>query len=317
MAKFEPRPPRPPGGDFRRVGDDPITDRLSQADEMAERLDRRLRLPRLRWPRALRERYARLPQDVRYRIEVVWGFVQTGLFVIFGTLALVLIFKAVSGMTFVEPKTARKVLEQVKDPRDVAYGVETIRVKDIDSSLLRIDSVRGFQVDPKRRKLMSIVSGVDVSPFRLLYDGETTLFKPQDKQIRRLTDRQFTTDQLRPVYASDLVPVAGKILNAKATVDSQRGWLLSWKPTSAILLRLLSADMLGLRDPDIQAIRRGRFRTRFATATVLRSGKRLYQIDTTIYVNDAQLRILATYRQQNTGRLDDFVISDGDDTEVN
>lgn len=311
MAEFEPRPPRP-----NRPDGDPITDRLGKADQVAEDISRRRLLPRIPVPRRLRKAYDRLPQDVKYRISVVWGFTQTGLVIIFATLGVALVFKALTNATVFEPKNGKEVLEKADDPKDLSYSVETIRVKEIDGSLLRIDTIRGYQVDPKNKKMLALISGVGVTPFRLAYDGNTFLLKYKNADISELKEKP-TSDQLRPVYASDLAPLGGRILNSKATVDRQRGWLITWRPTSKILLRLLQADLLGLRDQDIQAIREGKFKTRYATATVLRNGRRLYQIDTTIRVNGAQLRILATYRKQNQGRIKELDLTERRDLEIN
>ena len=319
MAEFEPRPPRPPQQGKPEQGgqaQDPITDRLRQADQATQKLGGRRLLPRLPVPRRLRKSYDKLPQDVRYRIQVIGGFAQTGLVIIFATLGIALLFKALTSATVFEPKNGKQVLEGIKDPKDLSYSVETIRVKPIDGSLLRIDTVRGFQVEPERKKLLGLISGVGVSPFRVAYDGKLFYLKYKNADITPL-NKKLSEDDIRPVYASDLVPVAGRILNSKATVDRQRGWLITWKPNSKILLRLLSANLLELEDKDIEAIRKGDFKVRYARATVLRSPRRLYQLDTTIRVNGAQLRILANYRQQDQGRISELDLSERPTLDVN
>jgi len=314
MAQFEPgkRPPRPPS-------DNPISDGIDRADQAARKLAGRRWLPRLPVPRRLREAYQRLPSEVRYRISVIWGFAQTALIVLFATLGVALVLKAVTNATVFEPSSARQVLAGTDNPEDVAYSVETIRIKTIDDSLLRLDSVRGIQVNPEKRKMMALISGVGVSSFRTAYDGKIWLLKYKDASTQRV-NRTLSENDLRPVYASDLVPLADKIINNKASVDRQRGWMVSFKPNKAVLLRLLSAAMLSklnLTNQDIASITKGNFKAEYGRATVLRGDRRLYQIDTTIRVNGARMRILATYRKQNDGRTKNLDLKPSRELEVN
>lgn len=320
MARFEPsaRPPRPraprsgagPQPDRHEPHPDP-EERIARADRLADdvaKLGSRKLLPTvsLGWmvPRFVRDRLPQLPPEVQYRLSVVSGFAQTIGLVVFGCLAVALIFQTLTRQTFTEPKNAEQVLDRARAPKDVSFSVETIRVKRIDGSLLRQDSLRGFQMRPGK-SFRADVSGVTERTFRMAGDGKTALLQFA-KQPAQVLHRYPAAQAVRPVLASDLKPVAGKLLDTKATVQGQRGWFVSFKPTGRLIAQMLSADLLRLQGEDIDAIRAGRFSVRYATATVTRSARRLYQIDTVIRVNGAQLRILITYRQQDTGVLEDF-----------
>jgi hypothetical protein len=315
MAQFEPRqrPPRPPEQEGE---DDFIGDGLDQAEQFSRKLSGRRFLPRFPVPKRLKAAYGALPQEMRYRLGVIGGFAQTAMIVIFVTISAVLIFKAITNATIVEPSNGREVLAPIENPSESVYAVETIRVKEIDGSLLRQDSLRGFEVNPAKRKLLALVSGVDSSSFRMASDGKDWIIQYRDGEPK-LIDGLPSRNELRPVYASDLVPVAGEIVTSKETVNGKRGWLITWRPSAAVLLRLLSAQLLDINSQDINAIRRGDFKVRYATATVTHGERMLYQIDTTILVNGAQLRILATYREQDAGRLDELQIRQPEATQVN
>ena len=316
MAQFEPRqrPPRPPE---QEAEDDFIGDGLDQAEQFSKKLSGRRFLPRFPVPKRLKAAYGALPQEMRYRLGVIGGFAQTAMIVIFATISAVLIFKAITNATIVEPSNGREVLAPIENPSESVYAVETIRVKEIDGSLLRQDSLRGFEVNPAKRKLLALVSGVDSSSFRMASDGKDWIIQYRDGDRVERLDGLPSRNELRPVYASDLVPLAGGIVTSKETVNGKRGWLITWNPSAAVLLRLLSAQLLDINSQDINAIRRGDFKVRYATATVTHGERVLYQIDTTILVNGAQLRILATYREQDAGRLDELQIRQPEATQVN
>lgn len=314
MAEFEPggRPPRPPS--------DPITDRLGKADEAARKLGQRRWLPRLPVPKRLKRTYERLPEETRYRISVVWGFAQTGIVILFATLSVALVLKAVTNATIFDPDNAKEVFAGVDDPRDLAYSVETVRFKEIDGSVLRLDTVRGVQVDPEERKMMALMSGVGVTSFRTAYDGKIWLLKYRNTTRPQQVLRTLSANELKPVYASELEPLGTNIVNDKATVDRQRGWLVNFRPNRQVLLRLLQAPILtklGLADQDLRAISRGKFQTIRARATVLRGDRRLYQIDVLLRINGARLRILATYRKQDEGRMKTLDLKPPKRVEVN
>lgn len=324
MAQFEPgkRPPPPPRkGGAKNPDGDPVTDNIRRVDQAAQKLMGRKILPRLPMPKRLKAWYESLPQEVRYRASVVWGFTQTGLVILFATLGVALILKAITNTTVFEPDNAKEVFAGVSDPEEVSYSVETVRVKKIDGSFLRIDSARGIQVDPERKKLLALIGGVGATSFRTAYDGKIWLVKYRNwPRARQVVGQGLTANQLTPVYASELEPLGGKILNDKANVNGQRGWLVNFRMTRAVLLRLLSAPMLvklGLDDDDLAAINAGKFKTEFAEATVLRGDRRLYQVHTVIRVNGARMRILATYRAQNQGKMKNLNLKPRQQLQVN
>ena len=271
-------------------------------------MGRRL-LPRIPMPASLRRVYDRLPREVKYRMKVVGGFVQTGLVVIFATLGVALLFKAFTGATVIEPRSGQQVFASVEDPSSSSYSVETVRIKQMDGDSLRIDTVRGFEVDPGAGKIQALIAGVSFLPFRLQSDGKIMVIKYEDLPPRFSTENVPSGSQIRPVYASDLEPLAGKILNNKATIDGQRGWFVAWRPDSKTLLRLLSVELPGMENADTKAIRAGKFKILGATASVLRGSKRLHQVDAFIAVNKARLQIRAVYRKQNQSNIRNLDLS--------
>lgn len=316
MARFEPgpppRPPRRPGEQDHPEGHSPVegienlAEKLRQFDSKADQPLRKMMgrfAPRM--PRRLQRRIDRLPPEMKYRLQLVSGIFQTVSLIVFGSILLAVMFQMITQTTLVEPKTAKAVLEKVKTPEEMGYSVEVVRIKRIDQSLLRRDSVRGMQVRPRDKKLQAMVLGVGDIPFRLVSDGEQTLLQFEGRPAQLISNPR--PDDLRPVQAEDLIDQADRIVDNKATVAGQRGWLLSWKPTPQILLRLLSANVLKLEEPDIKAIARGDFKAEYASVTVVRRTRKIHQIDTTLRVNGARMRILATYRSERE-RLKDFDI---------
>jgi len=322
-----PRPPRPrpdreppapsePDRGARDDFDEVLDGGLAATERIADQVTK---AGRRRWvpsfgflvPKFVRRRFAafydQLPEEMRYRLSVVSGFLQPIFIVVLGALMLAVLMQAITNQTIFEPKNAKDVLGLVDDPSDVSYSVETIRVKDIDNSLLRLDSLRGFEVRPEDGKMRATVSGVGARSFRMVSDAKTALvqFDGQPAQIlRKVPSKQA----IRPILASDLKPVAGKIADNKATVAGSRGWFLTFTPTKELLLRMLSAKTFQEDNADLRAIRAGDYKVRYATATVTRSSRHLYQIDVLLDVNGARLRILTTYRHQNTGALKDLVL---------
>lgn len=316
MARFEPGPPpRPPRRSSEQghaeehspvEGVENLAEKLRQLDSKADRPLRRMMgrfAPRM--PRRMQRRIDRLPPEMKYRLQLVSGIFQTVGLIVFGSIFLAVMFQMITQTTLVEPKTAKAVLEKVKTPDELGYSVEVVRIKRIDRSLLRRDSIRGMQVRPKDRKLQSLILGVGDIPFRMVSDGEQTLLQFEGRPAQQISNPR--PDDLRPVQAEDLVAQADRIVDNKATVAGQRGWLLSWKPTPQILMRLLSANLLRLEEPDIKAIARGDFKPEYASVTVVRRTRKIHQIDTTIQVNGARMRILATYRSDRE-RLKGFDI---------
>ena len=310
MARFEPDPdsrPRPPRP---RPAPHPAADEPAQAGAWITRLGSRRLVPRvrLRLPKFIRSRLPDLPPEVRHRWELLSGYLQVILIVVFAFAAIAILLSVVTRVSITEPGDARAVLDRVENPEDVAFSVETVRIKKIDGVELRHDSLRGMQVDMKRRRFRAQVSGLDEETFRLVGDGKIVLYQRGSAPPARLRSYP-SAEALMPVLASDLHDRAGELVTNKATVRGQRGWLITWKPDRETLLRMLSVDLLRSDGEDIRAIRAGKFRVRSAVATVLRNARALYQLEARIEVNGADLRVLVTYRANNTGRLKGFDLS--------
>ena len=319
MAQFQPdNQDRPPLWRAPEAGEDRLQWGLDEMENLADRAGRfslKQYKPRwIRWPRFIRRWYDALPEQVRYRISVIGGFAQTGFLIIAATFSVALIFKAVSNQTILEPSTAQEVFDLVDDPYDVSYNLETVREKPIDGSILSHHTLAVVGVYPKKRLLQAQVSGVAVAPFRMTADGKTwsMAFLNEPNNIKTLGAAP-SPNTLRPIYASDLKPsgVAGRIVTSKATVRNKRAWLVTWKPTSALLLRMLDAPLLQVQNADIESIRRGNFTTDYAVATVLRGNRTVAQLDARIRIPDqknpkskAIMRILVSYQSQNTNDLE-------------
>lgn len=268
----------------------------------------------VRWPRFMQRWYQALPQQVRYRLSVIGGFAQTAFLIIAATFAVALVFKFLTNQTITEPSTGKEVFELVDDPYDVSYSMERLRLKNIDGGVSKQHSLSVVGVYPKKRLLQAQVSGVAITPFRMTSNGKTwkMAFLDNPSAIKRLGPAP-SPDVLRPVYASDLKSSAGAIVTNKATVRNKRAWLVRWKPTPSLLLRMMDVKLLQLQNADITAIRRGNFQTDYAVATVMRGSRMLAQLDTRIRIPDqkdpksiAILRILVSYQAQNTGVLEDI-----------
>lgn len=329
------RPPPPIPARAEEM-DDPARGSSQQRDEHAaiDWVDKALRrrwLPRLRLPGFIRRRLPELPPEVRYRWQVITGLIQVVLSVVFFFAAVAIFISLLFDITVREPKTAQDVLRRVETPKDVSYSVETVRIKRIDGATLRLDTLRGLQVDLRNRRFRAQAFGLRPTGFRMAGDGRLLVFHADDQSAATVVGCQPQAcaelprypyykgktpppyppfEQYKPVVAEDLIPLAGHLVTNKATVDGERGWLLTWKPTKEILLRLLNVDLF--RDfstypqDDWEAIRRGDFEISHATATVTRRKPRLHQLELVLSVNKARLRILVTYRLFNSKQLEDF-----------
>jgi hypothetical protein len=267
----------------------------------------------MRWPKFIRRWYNALPQQVRYRISVIGGFAQTGFMIIAATLAVALVFKFLTNQTITEPGDAKAVFELIDDPKDTSYNLETLRVKNIDGGVSSNHTLSVVGVYPNKRLLQAQISGVAIAPFRMTSDGKKLrmAFLDDPSSVKPIGPAP-TTDVLRPIYASDLgkTGVPGKIVTNKATVRNRRAWLVTWKPTPSLLLRMLDARLLELQNADIQAIQQGRFTIDYAVATVTRADPSIAQLDARIRIPDlknprsiAILRILVSYQSYNTNNL--------------
>lgn len=266
-------------------------------------------------PRFIRQRIPRLPPHLRERWEVISGFAQTAGLVIFACATLAIIISFASKATLVEPKSAKAVLELVEDPRDISYSVETVRTKRIDGVDLRQDSIRGFEVDIKRNKFQAQISGVSDDSFRLVGDGKILLYQKGGNTPARLNGYP-SSEQVRPILPSEIKARAGDLLHSKLTVRGERGWLLTWNPTQEMILRMLSVDLLDIEGEDVTAIEAGDFTLDYATATVVRGQRQLYQTQVVLRANDAEIQILTTYRDQNKERLKNTKIGERTTEEV-
>lgn len=312
MAQFQP--------DHNQPRPDLDEDRLQRGLDGMERAADRVRgfsLARykpswLRWPRFIRRWYGALPEQVRYRISVLSGFVQTGFLVIALTLGIALVFKALTNQTIFEPSSAGDVFARVDTPQDVSYTMETFRQKPIDGDLSEHHTLSIVGVNPDKKLLQAQVSGIALSPFRMVANGKTLQMAFLDNP-----DKPYDlgpapgADVLAPIFGHDLKPVAGKLVDNKATVRNQRAWLLTWRPTSQLLLKMMNAKLFALENSDVKAISQGRFSVDYASATVIRRNYMLARLDTRIRIPDpkpgaqpAIMRILVSYQSQNTGNLD-------------
>jgi len=308
MAQFEPedKPPRP-NRFGRQPGEDPLEWGLDATERAADRIREfsfgRFRPRWLRNPRFIQRRIDRLPNQVKHRAQFVMGVAQTGFLVIAATLGVALLFQTLSNQTIVEPDSAKEVFEMVSDPQNVSYTLETVRKKTIDGDVLSHHTLSIIGVDPDKGILQAQVSGIGLATFRMFANRKIWIMKfEDDNNVVRLPGIP-SKDALTPVYASDLVPVAGKLISNKSTVAGKRGWLLTWKPTPQLLLRMIDQKLLMLDTPDIQAIKQGKVRFDYGAATVVRSDRRLYQLDVRFRANGAITRVLVTYLSQNSDNV--------------
>jgi hypothetical protein len=273
---------------------DPVSKRVG--------ISRFLRIPFLG---VIRRRFAHLvPDPIKESWRVFSGFIQAIFLVIFAFVALALVLSALTRITIVEPDNGAEVLNKVEQVEDISWSVETVRNKKIGQENFRADSLRGYQVDLQNNKFQIQALGLRERSFRMVGDGKIALYQEGDSDAGRIP--YPNPNSIRPVLASDLEPVVDKIVTNEFSIQGERGWLVQWKPNSKLILQLLGAELFALEGEDIAQIRAGRFQVLYALVSVSRSSPRIYQIDTSLLVNQAQLRILATYRKNNSGDLKDL-----------
>ena len=297
---FRPRPSR---------AEDPLEWGLDGAEQFTDKITgfslSRYKPKWFRKPKFVQRRIDALPPEMRHRLSVISGWAQTGFIIVAITFSIALIFKTLLNQTIIEPNNAKDVFVMVDDPSEPSYTLETVRKKDIDGGVSTHHTLSIIGSIPSKGIVQAQVSGVAVSPYRMVSDGKTWLMKFQDDGRVNTLPGVPTKDMLTPVYASDLKAdgISGELIDNKATVSGRRGWLLTWKPTPQLLLRLINQKLLMLDNGDIQAMKAGKVKVDFASATVIRSSRTLYQLDTRFRTNGAIIRVLVTYQPQSSGNL--------------
>jgi len=310
MAQFEPNKNNQDSFNYRPSREeDPLEWGLDETEKLTNKITSfslaRYKPKWFRKPKFVQRRIDALPAEMRHRLSVISGWAQTGFLVIAATFSLALIFKTLSNQTITEPDSAEAVFELVDDPSEPSYTLETLRKKDIDGGTSTHHTLSIIAAIPKQRTMQAQVSGVAIAPYRMTSNGKEWLMKFQDDDIVRVLPGVPSTDMLTPVYAKMLAKpgIADKLIDNKATVSGRRGWLLTWKPTPELLLRMMDQKLLQLENGDVEAIKAGKVKVDFASATVIRSSRTLYQLDTRFRTNGAIIRVLVTYQPRSSGEL--------------
>jgi hypothetical protein len=258
--------------------------------------------------RRVKARINQLPPEFRERWAVIWGFSQTIILIVGGFTGLAILISVMSKATIIEPKTAQAVLERVEPIESVSYSVETVRIKTIDGVEVRQDSLIGVASDLKNNKFQVQANGLVDGRLRILGDGEIAVSQRGGNVPGRLA--AYPSQQARtPLYAQDILPKAGQLLTNTLTVRGERGWLVTWQPNQEDILRLLQTELLSLEGDDVRALQAGEFEVDYATASVIRASNTIYQIEVSLQVNQARMRILATYRNFDLGGLKEVVLN--------
>ncbi len=319
-----PAPPRPASPGTRPPAPGPAPEEDAQlVRELSGRLGGRI-LPKVRAPKFVRRRLPELPDPVARRARMLAGWGQAAFLVAGMFIGGALIISRLLDATISEPSSAREVLDLIpRQGPQASWSAETVRTKAIDGSELRQDTIAGFETDTKTGKFQVQASGVKDKPLRLQGDGHIALSQDGSDpagvygcsgkvcsqlpvQGRAVPYPAYQT--LAPLSAADVRRSAGRLASSKATVAGGRGWLITWHPSRRDILTMLGASILGLRGPDIAAIKAGRYAVQSAVATVTRSDPRLFQAQASITVNGADLDILNTFRGDHARSLDGLVL---------
>ena len=225
--------------------------------------------------------------------------------------AVVLLVSVISGATISYPRTVDGVLGSVKSTDHYGWTAESIRRADLGGrEPVEQQALRSVAVDLKLNRFEVVTSGVLPEPTTFVSAGKITraVTASDQKNGQAPTVLNRVCRGEKPVSASTLAfPTVAEIRAAhprlvtdQGTVEGQRAWMIEFKPTAALVNKLLLVGFFDAATANFQdmrpwvlssseraAITKGDYKVDWARLWVTRDGRVLRKIDMRLRVNGA------------------------------